>query len=161
MLNSKKTVIVLFLFCMFLTSSAQDKLQRVMIVRSSPSVTLLVNFNYDQAMGQLAGTYNNDFHSDQFLYGRAIGTDKGIGGKIISKFAVNKNGHLRITASGSFNHLVSYLFGKEQLADIGESKINIYSGGIGVENSFTPNHDIKLYIGAEALFNMINGKATV
>lgn len=162
MLRIIKVKIIFFSVFLCVTLFAQDqKLERVMVIRSSPNVSILFNLNYDQAMGQLAGTYNNDFRSDQFINGRSLGADKGFGAQIISKFSVNETGHFRVTASARFNHVSSYLFGTSGLADVGESKFNIYSFGIGIENNFTPNHKVKLFFGTEALFNMINGSAKI
>jgi hypothetical protein len=124
-------------------------------------LTLQFNLNYNQAMGQLAGTYNDDFRSDQFLNGRSLGADKGLGGNIRAKVKIDNMGHFRLLLSGHYNKISSYLFKKIGIADTGESNFNIFSTGFGLENNFTPNHKMKLYLGAEALFSIINGKATI
>ena len=133
-------------------------IKKVMTIHKAPSFTFQLNLNYDQAMGQLRGTYNDDFRSEQFINGRSFGSNKGFGGNILAKVA-SPNDHIRFTASASYNRMLTYLFGKKALADVGESKFNIYSLGIGLENNFTPNHRVKLYVGGEILMNLINGTA--
>jgi opacity protein-like surface antigen len=133
-------------------------IKRVMTIHQAPYLTLQLDLHYNQAMGQLQGTYNDDFRSDQFINGRSLGSDKGFGASFVTKIAPF-NKHLRITISASYNQMLTYLFGKKQLADVGESKFNIYNAGLGLENNFTPNHRVKLYLGGEALLSMINGTA--
>ncbi len=139
--------------------------KRVLLIRSAPSITLQLNFHYDQPMGQLAGTYNDDFRSDEFIAGRSLGVNKGIGGSIMAKFS-SPNDHIRFTFSAAYNRLLTYVFDKSiydksDNADVGRSHFNVFSGGIGMENNFTPNHKVKLYVGAEAIFSIINGNATI
>ncbi len=69
-------------------------LRTVMVLRSCPDFTLQFNINYNQAMGQLAGTYNDDFRSDQFINGSSLGADKGLGGSLIGKIKLDNIGHL-------------------------------------------------------------------
>src|SRR6266545_2100382 len=96
-------------------------IKRVMTIHQAPYLTLQFDLHYNQAMGQLQGTYNDDFRSDQFINGRSLGSDKGFGASLVTKFAPFDK-HLRITVSASYNRMLTYLFGKKQLADVGESK---------------------------------------
>lgn len=157
-------VIALMILLIIIPVNAQPqnpRLRTVMVLRSCPDFTLQFNINYNQAMGQLAGTYNDDFRSDQFINGRSLGADKGLGGSLIGKIKLDNIGHFRLIFSGHFNKISSYLFKKSGIADVGETKFNVYSAGIGIENNFTPDHRMKLYLGAEALISMINGSGTI
>ena len=137
-------------------------LKKVLIIHSSPSFTLQVNGNYNQGMGQLAGTYNADFQSDQFVLGRNFGATKGYGFDVISKIKLDEIGHFRFLTSFFYNRMGSYLFGnKTTIADKGFSKFNVFSFGFGIENNFTPNHKVKVYVGFQPLFSMINGNVTL
>jgi hypothetical protein len=159
----KNIIISILIFIIFIMSSSSFAQQKkVMVIRSAPSFTLQLNLNYDQAMGQLAGTFNNDFRSEQFMTGRTLGSDKGFGVNLIGKISLDNSSHLRLNISAKYNKLVSYLFGKSStLADRGESKFNIFTGGMGLENNFTPNHKVKLYLGGEVLFSSLSGNATL
>jgi hypothetical protein len=146
--------------------SQTGKLRRVMLVHSSPLFTLQINANFNQGMGQLGGTYNADFQSDQFILGRSFGATKGYGVNIVTKMRLDEFGHLRLLASGFYNRMGSYIFtnlfsDKSKEADAGHSTINIFSLGFGIENNFTPNHKIKLLIGLQPLFSIINGTAKI
>jgi hypothetical protein len=158
---SKKNFILILLTLLFAVSSyAQPK--RVMIVKSAPKFTLQVNLNYNQSYLEFNGTYNNDFHSADYLTGSALGADKGFGGTITSKLALSDRGRLRLNFSLNYNNFRSYLFGKNNdLADVGKTSINIFGFGAGLEHNFTPNYKFKIYLGAEATANLINGKSTI
>lgn len=165
MINFNRNIILVLLFIISFPLSSQEispKIKRVMLVKTSPDFTFQINLNYNQAMGQLAGTYNDDFQSDQFIMGKSLGADKGMGVNLTGKYKLDNMGHLRLLFSGQYNKISSYFFAKKTgVADNGNSSFNILSTGIGFENNFTPNHKIKIYLGAEVLTSWINGKATV
>jgi opacity protein-like surface antigen len=152
-------ILLAFLFCGAI-SFAQP--QKVMVVKSFPKFTLQVNLNYNQSFLEFNGTYNNDFHSKDFMNGAALGADKGIGGSVTSKIALSDRGRMRLNLSLNYNNFKTYLFGQNhQLADIGKSSINIMSFGVGLEHNFTPNYKFKIYLGAEGTGNLISGKSTI
>jgi hypothetical protein len=165
MINVNKYLILLLLFFLIIPVSSQEitpKIKRVMLVKTSPEFTFQINLNYNQATGQLAGTYNDDFQSDQFIMGKSLGTDKGMGVNLTGKYKLDHMGHFRLLFSGQYNKISSYFFAKKTgVADEGKSSFNIISTGMGFENNFTPNHRVKIYVGAEALASWINGKATI
>jgi hypothetical protein len=136
-------------------------LKKYMIVRTAPTFTLQLNLNYNQAVLELGGTYNDDFRSGDFLKGETFGTDKGFGANLTSKLALNSKGSLRFVASVSYNRMMTYLFGKSGTADYGETKFNTFSSGVGLENCFTPNYNFKLYAGGEFLASTINGDGVI
>lgn len=142
-----------------ISTSIFSQQNNLLKTRTAPTFTLMLNLNYNQAMGQFAGTYNDVFRSEQFIGGRNLGADKGFGGLIVAKKSISK--YFRASFGLQYNRLVSFLFSNKNPTDLGEGKYNMFSASIGLENNFTPIHRIKLYAGADALFSMINGKATV
>lgn len=152
-------IFLVFLFCGAI-SFAQPK--KVMVVKSFPKFTLQVNLNYNQSFQEFNGTYNNDFHSNDFMNGTALGADKGIGGSVTSKIALSDRGRLRLNLSLNYNNFRTYLFGKNtKVVDIGKSSVNVMSFGVGLEHNFTPNYKFKIYLGAEGTGNFISGKSTI
>lgn len=139
--------------------SRSPYIRKFMITRSAPTFTLQLNFDYNQAILELAGTYNDDFRSVDYIKGQTFGADKGFGANITSKITLSRKGNLRLLISASYNRIMTYMFGKGGLADIGETKFNTYTGGIGFEHNFTPNYNFKLYAAGEFLASMINGNA--
>lgn len=154
---NKKNLYIAALFLMLSAISfAQPK--RVMVVQSAPTFTLQANINYNQSYLEFNGTYNNDFHSNDYIKGEALGADKGLGGTITAKIPLTEKGRLRLNLSLNYNNFLTYLFGKNNLvADVGKSSFNVFSFGAGLEHNFTPNYKYKIYLGAEGTFNMIGG----
>ncbi len=133
-----------------------------MVLKSAPTFTLQINANYNQTFLDFNGTYNNDFHSDDFMKGQALGADKGYGATITSKLALDKLGKERFNFSLSYNRALSYLFGRSNsVQDNGQTTINMMTAGLGIEHNFTPNHKFKIYLGGEATGTLINGTGTV
>jgi len=168
MFKITKILSVICVFTLFSTAFAQDNnnnsqnttLKKYVVIRNSPSFTLLVNLNYSQSALELAGTFNGDFRSEQFMNGETFGAGKGVGGNITGKYSLGDKGNWRALFSLSFNHIQTYLFGsKPTLADQGESSFNAFSFGLGLEDNFTPNHNFKIYAAFELIASMINGKA--
>ncbi len=153
-------VIVMLITSQIFSQVTETK--RYMIVRSTPKYTLNINIDYNQSVLELSGAYNDDFQSVNVYDGQTFGADKGFGANIISKIALNTRGDIRFTQSLSFNRLLSYTFGKKTtVADNGFADYNCYTGGLGLEYNFTPNHKFKIYFGAELNASMINGDMKV
>jgi len=160
----KKYTKIWFLISILIISGNiySQTLKRVLIIHSSPSFTLQINGNFNEGMGQLAGTYNADFQSDQFVLGRNFGATKGYGFDVISKIKLDEIGHFRFLSSFFYNRMGTYLFGnKTTIADKGHSTFNVFSLGFGLENNFTPNHKIKVYVGLQPIFSIISGNVTL
>jgi hypothetical protein len=137
-------------------------IRRVMVLHSPPPFTFQFNLHYNEGIGQMGGTYNADFQSEDFINGRTFGATKGFGFDIVTKYQLDDMGHFRITASGIFNRMNSYLFkSKTTIADRGNSRFDIYSFGAGFENNFTPNHKIKLFLGIQPVLSIIKGSANL
>ena len=159
-LKSFKPITFLLVLSTFCVQS--QVIRRVMVLHSPPPFTFQFNLNYNEGIGQMGGTYNADFQSEDFINGRTFGATKGFGFDIVSKYQIDNMGHFRITASGMFNRMNSYLFkSKTTIADRGNSRFDIYSIGAGIENNFTPNHKIKLYLGFQPVISIIKGHANL
>ncbi len=159
-----KLIKYLYFFVLFIifTTTSFSQSRYVMILRSAPSFTLQFNLNYNQSYLDFNGTFNNDFHSDNFIKGEALGADKGYGASLTSKLPIGSQGKLRLNVSLNYNTMKTYLFGNNyQLADIGNTKINLATLGLGLEHNFTANHKFKIYIGAEGTATLLNGKGTI
>lgn len=144
------------------TFSQKTEIKRYMIVRSTPSYTLLFNIDYNQSVLELSGAYNDDYQSEVVYDGESFGADKGYGASILSKIILNERGSLRFTQSLSYNRLLSYTFGtKETVADNGRANYNCFTGGLGFEYNFTPAHRFKIFMGAELNASLINGDVKV
>lgn len=160
-----KIKLLCFLILMLIVtgqSLSQKIIRRYMIVRGAPSFTLQIDANYNQSILQLAGTYNDDFQSENVYKGETFGGDKGFGGGILSKISFGKKGYFRFTQSLNYNRIQTYTFGtKTNLADIGKASFNIFTAGLGIEYNFTPAHRFKIYISGEINTSMINGDLRV
>src|SRR5205814_1620158 len=137
----KYIIIILLLTVNF----AFGQTKYVMVLKSAPSFTLQFNLNYNQSYLDFNGTYNNDFHSDNFMKGQILGADKGYGVSLTSKIPLTSKGKLRLNISLNYNRLQTYLFGSgNSLADVGKTKYNMMTGGIGLEHNFTAHHKFKI-----------------
>jgi hypothetical protein len=160
-MNKKIKIFALLAFVVFAVS-ADAQVKKVMVVKSFPTFTLQMSLNYNQSYLEFNGTYNNDFHSKDYMNGDVLGADKGLGGSITAKIALSGRGRLRLSTSLNYNNFTTYLFGKNNaVADIGNSSINVMSFGLGLEHNFTPNYKFKLFLGGEGTANMIYGKSTI
>lgn len=137
----------------------KTQINRYMIIRTRPAYTFQANFNYNQSVLELNGTYNDDVRSQYIYDGQTFGADKGFGGSLVSKISLNERGTIRFNQILSFNRLLSYTFGdKLTLADKGKANYNAYTAALGLEYNFTPAHKFKMYMGTEINASIINGK---
>jgi hypothetical protein len=142
--------------------SQQTEIKRYMLIRSTPKYTLQFSLNYNQAVLELAGTYNDDVRSEYIYDGETFGADKGFGATIISKFIFTQRGSIRFVQSLAYNRILSYTFGsKESIADDGKANYNCFTGALGLEYNFTPTHRYKLFIFGEMNASIINGHAKI
>jgi|SRR4030095_8824970 len=155
---------ILILFMMAASLSSQlysqkkTEIKRYMIIRNSPRFTLQLNLDYNQAFQELSGAYNDDYQSESVYKGQTFGADKGYGGTIMGKLALNERGSFRFIQTLTYNRILAYTFGdKNNVADDGFANYNCFTGGLGVEYNFTPRHKFKMYFQAELNASLING----
>jgi hypothetical protein len=142
--------------------SQKTELKRYMVIRSTPRYTLQINLHYNQSVLELSGTYNDDVRSKYIITGETFGADKGFGGSVLSKIALDERGAFRFTQELCYNRILSYTFGnKATLADQGRANYNAITGALGIEYNFTPGHTFKIYAGGEFNASIINGDADI
>lgn len=141
--------------------NVQTDLVKYMVIRSAPTFTLQISGNFNQSILDLSGTYNDDFHSDDFLNGTDLGADKGYGVSILSKISISPRSHWRANISLNYNKVKSFTLDTDKKSEKGHSSFNIFSTGLGLEYNFTPSHKFKIYMAGEMLISMINGKVSV
>lgn len=130
------------------------------IIRSVPVLTIEVNGNYDFGLFELSANDNGDFSSNEFIGGENFGVRHGFGLMTSVKFNLQESGHFRLCISGGYSRFSSRfnkLFtvqSEESFADY-----NVYSLGVGVENSFTPSYKFKPVVGISLIGSIIDGNA--
>lgn len=136
--------------------------KRYMLIRSTPKYTIQLDVDYNQSFLELSGAYNDDYQSRNVFDGETFGADKGYGGSLISKIALNERGSVRFIQSLTYNRILAYTFGdKTNIADDGYANYNCYTGGLGIEYNFTPRHKFKMYFSGELNASMINGSLRI
>jgi hypothetical protein len=124
--------------------------------------TLEGSLNYDYGVYELSGNYNGDFNPEEFIEGKNFGVRHGIGGIITAKIPLHKKGHLRASFSIAYNNFSSkYSKALENQSEYDFVKYNVFSGILGVENSFTPSYKFKTYVGIGLIGSLISGKAKI
>lgn len=139
-------------------SSADSKIINMTKKGKAPRVTLALNFSYNIGHLDLAANENTSFRKDDFINGSNFGTRYGYGGSLTGKFALHKQGNLRLNVTASYNSFRSNFIISE--SPEGKVNYNVFGGALGIENSFNPDRVIKPYIGADIVVSMISGKAT-
>jgi len=138
---------------------ADQKIINMLKKGKAPKVTLSLNFNYHIGHLDLAGNENTVFRKADFESGATFGTRYGYGGSLTGKFALHKQGNLRLNVTASYqNFLSNFIISK---SPEGKVNYNIMSGGLGFENNFNPDKKIKPYVGVDFIVSMIKGEATL
>lgn len=140
-------------------SLATTKIQNMIIPGKAPKVTLQLSFNYDIGHMDLAGNENTIFRKSEFISGSNFGTRYGYGAQLTGKIALHKQGNVRLNISAAYNRFLSNFVISE--SPDGKVAYNVFTGGLGIENSFTPDKKFKPYIGFEIMTNLISGNATL
>ena len=136
---------------------ATTKILNMLKPGKAPKVTLQLSFNYNIGHLDLAANENTTFHKEDFIGGSNFGTRYGYGASLTGKIALHKEGNVRLNVTAGYNRFLSNFVISE--SPEGKVSYNVFSGGIGIENSFTPAKKFKPYIGFEIVASMIGGKA--
>ena len=99
-------ILIILLFLQFEALAQQTVTKRYMIVRSTPSYTLQIHFDYNQSVLELSGAYNDDYQSVNVDDGESFSDDKGYGGTVTSKITLNDRGSIRFTQSLTYNRIL-------------------------------------------------------
>ncbi len=131
------------------------KSKRTYTVKSAPSFVLSISGNYNIGVSELSLNDN----PQQFIDGQNFGVRTGYGVNVMGKIPLDKQkGNIRIIIQGSFNHFKDN-FANHLYVDSGTAQYTAFSGGIGIENNFTPKFSVKPFIGIALLGSMISGKS--
>ncbi len=144
-------------------SNAKTRLTYVkMMIRTAPKLTIEFSGFYSYGVFELSANDNGDFAESEFTKGENFGVRHGVGGNFVLKIPLHEKGNIRLNISGMYSHFSSK-FSKlaEAPNSAGYVSYNVYSGGIGIENNFTPNHKIKTLVGAGFLASVISGSANL
>jgi hypothetical protein len=131
------------------------KSKRTYTVKSAPTFVLSLTGNYNIGVSELSLNDN----PAQFIAGQNFGVRNGYGFNAMGKIPIDKQkGNIRIIVLGSFNHFKDN-FSNASYTDSGSVQYSIFSGGVGIENNFTPKFSVKPFIGIAILGSMISGKS--
>jgi hypothetical protein len=131
-----------------------------MMIRTAPKLTLEFSGYYSYGIFELSANDNGDFAADEFIKGQNFGVRHGIGGNFVVKIPLHEKGNLRLNISGLYSRFSSK-FNKITVSqkEAGYVNYNVFSGGIGIENNFTPSHKIKTLAGISLIGSVITGNA--
>lgn len=138
-------------------SIATTKILNMLKNGKAPKVTLQLSFNYNIGHLDLAANENTYFRKDDFISGANFGTRYGYGAALTGKIALHKAGNVRLNVTAGYNRFMSNFVISE--SPEGKVSYNVFSGGLGIENNFTPQKKFKPYIGFEFVASLISGKA--
>ncbi len=144
-------------------SNAKTRLTYVkMMIRTAPKLTIEFSGFYNYGIFELSANDNGDFSQNELIKGENFGVRHGVGGNFVLKIPLHERGNIRLNISGMYSRFSSK-FSKlpDVLNEDGYVSYNVYSGGIGIENNFTPNHKIKTLVGASFLASVITGNANL
>jgi opacity protein-like surface antigen len=139
-------------------SAEVDKLlktKKTYTVKSAPTFVLSFSGNFNIGVSELDVVDN----PTQLFGGQNFGVRNGYGFNAIGKIPIDKQkGNLRIIIHSGYNHFQ----GTFNSAVFTNSKVkyDIISGGVGLENNFTPKFSVKPFIGAAIIGSMISGNST-
>lgn len=131
-----------------------------MMIRTAPKLSLEFSGFYNYGIFELSANDNGDFAADEYLKGENFGVRHGVGGNFVVKIPLHERGNLRFNISGLYSRFSSK-FNKiiDEQVEAGYVNYNVFSGGIGIENNFTPSHKIKTLAGISLLGTVISGNA--
>jgi hypothetical protein len=132
-------------------------------VRNPPDFTLQFNLQYDYGVFELSSNDNGDFNSTEFIDGNNFGVRHGIGGTATAKIPLQKKGYIRLNISAAYNYFTSK-FSKANVGYSGTQQFvnyNVFTGGVGIENNFTPSLQFKTLVGLSVLASVISGGASL
>ena len=132
-------------------------------LRNAPPFTLQISGLYDYGIYELSADDNGDFNPEEFAKGENFGVRHGLGGNITAKIPLHEKGNIRFNISASFNNFSStYEKINSNPRNVAQfAKYNVFSGGVGVENNFTPTYKFKTLVGASLLASVISGSANI
>ncbi len=159
-------IILVLIFCENLFSQdtsylsiAPVSVQRMVKPGKAPVATMQFSIYYDEGLMDLAASDNTSFNKSDFEHGRNFGTRHGYGFSLAGKFALHKEGNIRLTIATIYNRMESnFLISQSPDGKVG---YNVFSWPLGIEDNFTPDRPFKPYIGLEIIPSLVYGNATL
>jgi hypothetical protein len=140
-------------------SIAPKSIQQLLVHGKPPVFTLQISGFYDVGLTDLAANDNTNFNKENFVKGKDFGTRYGYGGGLTGKISLHKAGNVRLLVSAFYNRFQSdFVISK---TPEGKVVFNIFTGGIGIENNFTPARKFKYFVGFQILSSLIYGNAVL
>lgn len=140
-------------------SIAPQNIQDMLKPGKPPKFSLQLSAYYDNGLMDLAADDNASFNKNDFIKGRNFGTRHGFGFSLTGKLALHKEGNIRLIVSAIYNRLQSnFVISSSPQGKVG---YNVFSGGIGLEDNFTPDRPFKPYISFEIVPSIIGGSAVL
>lgn len=136
---------------------ATNKIINMLKEGKPPKVTIQLSFNYDIGHLDLAANENTSFSKADFEGGANFGTRYGYGAALTGKVSLHKQGKIRLNITAGYNRFMSNFIISE--SPEGKVTYNVFSGSLGIENSFTPQKKFKPYIGLDIVASAISGDA--
>ena len=133
-----------------------------MMIRTAPKLTFEFSGYYGFGVFELSANDNGDFADEEFEEGENFGVRHGVGGNFVVKIPLHKRGNIRLDISGMFTKFdskYSKAINKDHPSEF--VTYNVYTGGVGIENNFTPNHKIKTLVGISVIGSVITGNANL
>lgn len=143
----------------FYNSIADARIINMIKPGKAPRVTISLGGSYNIGHLDLAADDNASFRKDDFESGRNFGTRYGYGGYITGKFAIHKEGNVRLNVTAAYNRFLSNFVISE--SPQGKVFYNVFSGALGIENNFNPDKKAKPFVGLDLVVSMISGEATL
>jgi hypothetical protein len=140
-------------------SIAPLRIQNMVKPGKAPVVTIQFSASYNNGLMDLAASDNNRFNELDFINGRNFGTRHGFGLSLTGKFALHKEGNIRLNVSANYNLMQSNFL--ETASQDGKVNYNVFSGALGIEDNFTPDRPFKIYVGFDIVPSLIGGNATL
>lgn len=136
---------------------ATPKILRIIKPGKAPFLTIQFSASYNNGLMDLAANDNTAFHTSDFVNGKNFGTRHGFGFILTGKIALHQEGNIRLNISAMYNRLQSnFLISASPEGKVG---YNVMSGGLGLEDNFTPDRPFKPYIGFDIIPSLISGTA--
>jgi opacity protein-like surface antigen len=139
------------------TSIAPQRIVSMVKPGKAPKATLQLSFNYNIGHLDLADNENTQFRKADYEAGKNFGTRYGFGALLTGKFALHKEGNIRLNVTAGYNRFMSNFVISE--SPDGKVTYNVFTGGLGIENNFSPDKRFKPYVGLDIVTSLISGKA--
>ena len=131
---------------------------KIVTTRTAPKFILELSGGWNFGAMELSG-HNGGFSLYDFTAGKSFCARNGFGVNLSGKYPLGKEAKFWLVALAGFNRFQSNLIAKNE--EEGKVSYNAFSGGLGLDYNFTPTHRVKYFFGANVLFSLIGGNASI